>query len=112
VRTVALLCQRDLGNQQQQQRRRDPRHRPQRSPDLRRLRGAAREAERADSGAEEVGESVVRGPWFDYASLRLSASRIVVRLAEWRAMATPLAGASVERGVEVELTWKHGEQRG
>ncbi len=26
--------------------------------------------------------SVVRGPWFDYASLRLSASRIVVRLAE------------------------------
>jgi len=27
-------------------------------------------------------------------------------------MATPLAGASVDRGVWVEITWKHGEQRG
>ncbi len=29
-----------------------------------------------------------------------------------RAMATPLAGANVERGVEVVVTWKHREQRG
>ena len=29
-----------------------------------------------------------------------------------RVMATPLARASVDRGVEVEITWKHREQRG
>ena len=29
-----------------------------------------------------------------------------------RVMATPLARASVDRGVEVGATWKHGEQKG
>ena len=29
-----------------------------------------------------------------------------------RVMATPLARASVDRGVEVEISWEHGEQRG
>lgn len=33
-------------------------------------------------------------------------------LANVRVMATPLAGASVDRGVEVEITNKHREQRG
>jgi len=27
-------------------------------------------------------------------------------------MATPLAGAIVDRGVEVEITWEHREQKG
>jgi len=27
-------------------------------------------------------------------------------------MAAPLAEASVDRGVEVEITWEHGEQKG
>jgi hypothetical protein len=35
-----------------------------------------------------------------------------ISLENVRAMATPLAGADVERGVEVAVTWKHGEQRG
>ena len=29
-----------------------------------------------------------------------------------KVMATPLARANVERGVEVGITWKHREQRG
>jgi hypothetical protein len=29
-----------------------------------------------------------------------------------KVMAHPLAGANVDRGVEVEIQWKHGKQRG
>jgi hypothetical protein len=29
-----------------------------------------------------------------------------------KVMAHPLAGANVDRGVSVEITWKHGKQRG
>jgi hypothetical protein len=33
-------------------------------------------------------------------------------IVERRGVATPLAGANVERGVEVVVTGKHGKQRG
>jgi len=29
-----------------------------------------------------------------------------------KVMAHPLAGANVDRGVKVEITWDHGKQRG
>jgi hypothetical protein len=37
---------------------------------------------------------------------------VFIFLANVKVMATPLAGASVGRGVEVEITVKHREQRG
>ena len=35
-----------------------------------------------------------------------------IRIGDVKVMAHPLAGANVDRGVEVEVRWKHGKQRG
>ena len=37
---------------------------------------------------------------------------VFISLSNVKVMATPLAGASVERGIEVVITGKHREQRG
>ena len=65
------------------------------------------------AGEDERGGLIpVSGEMFELMDNFVHAFCGLVYSANVKVMAHPLAGASIERGVEVEIRWGHGKQRG